>query len=157
MRRYIAGAAVRRCARRRRAYPGTVQVLIDADNLGASRIAAFLRALPAGEADVVVAGSPRALAAVAWPRRSRIVEIEGWQRADMVLVEAYRHGRDPLVLVSGDGDFAGLVRGHAGDVLVVSDRPASGLRVGTVIDPVIDGLEALRRWFDAVLDVPLAP
>jgi hypothetical protein len=131
-----------------------MQVLIDADNLSAARLTAFLRALPADEADVVVAGSPRALGALTWPSTAHVVEIEGWQRADMLLVEAYRHGDEPLVLVSGDGDFAGLVRGHRGDVLVVSDRPASGLRgVGTVIDPVIDGLDALRAWFDAVLDL----
>jgi hypothetical protein len=130
-----------------------MQVLIDADNLSAPRLAAFLRALPAHEADVLVAGSPRALAAVTWPTSAEVVAIEGWQRADMLLVEAYRHSDEPLVLVSGDGDFAGLVRGHRGDVLVVSDRPASGLRgVGTVLDPVIDGVEALRIWFDAVLD-----
>lgn len=131
-----------------------MQVLIDADNLSTPRLEAFLRALPHADADITIAGSPRALAAVRWPRRSRIVEVEGWQRADLVLVEAYRPGSEPLVLVSGDGDFAGLVRGHGGDVLVVSDRPASGLRVGTVIDPVLDGLDALRRWFDAVLDAP---
>jgi hypothetical protein len=48
------------------------------------------------------------------------------------------------------------VRGHRGDVLVVSDRPAGGLRgVGAVIDPVIDGLDALRDWFDAVLDTTM--
>jgi hypothetical protein len=130
-----------------------MQVLIDADNLGASRLAAFLRALPVGEADVLVAGSARALAAVDWPSGARVVEVEGWQRADMLLMEAYRHGAEPLVLVSGDGDFVGLVRGHRGDVLVVSDRPASGLRdAGTVLDPVLDGLDALRAWFDAVLD-----
>jgi hypothetical protein len=132
-----------------------MQVLIDADNLSAARLAAFVRALPADEADVLVAGSPRALSAVEWPRTARVVEVEGWQRADMLLVEAYRQGGEPLVLVSGDGDFAGLVRGHRGDVLVVSDRPASGLRgAGTVLDPVIDGLDAVRGWFDAVLDVP---
>jgi hypothetical protein len=130
-----------------------VQVLIDADNLSASRLEAFLRVLPAEEADVIVAGSPRALGAVRWPARARLLEVEGWQRADITLVEAYRAGDEPLVLVSGDGDFAGLVRGHRGDVLVVSDRPASGLRgVGTVLDPVLDGLDALRRWFDAVID-----
>jgi hypothetical protein len=131
-----------------------MQVLIDADNLSAARLAAFLRALPVDESDVLVVGSPRALGAVDWPRAARVVEAEGWQRADILLVEAYRGGEEPLVLVSGDGDFAGLVRGHRGPVLVVSDRPASGLRgVGRVLDPLIDGVEELRRWFDAVLDV----
>lgn len=131
-----------------------IQVLVDADNLSAPRLRALLRAIPIDEADVIVAGSPRALSAVDWPSSVRVVDIEGWQRADM-LVEAYRGGDDPLVLVSGDGDFAGVVRGHAGPVLVVSDRPASGLRgVGSVIDPVIDGVDKLRTWFDAVVDQP---
>lgn len=139
---------------RRPTYAGSmIQVLVDADNLSAARLRALLRAVPLDESDVLVAGSPRALAAVDWPTSARVVQVEGWQRADMLLVEAYRGGTEPLVLVSGDGDFAGLVRGHAGPVLVVSDRPASGLRgVGSVIDPVIDGVEALRSWFDAVLD-----
>ena len=136
---------------------GRVQVLIDADNLSTPRIEAFLRVLPEHEATVVVAGSPRALSALSWPPRARIVAVEGWQSADMVLVDAYLPGAEPLVLVSGDGDFAGLVRGHRGDVLIVSDRPAASLRGrGAVLDPVLDGVEALRRWFDAVTDRPLA-
>ena len=46
---------------------------------------------------------------------------------------------------------------HAGPVLVISDRPASRLRAaGTVVDPVVDGLDAVRNWFDAVLDEPVA-
>lgn len=132
-----------------------IQILVDADNLSAPRLRALLRAIPLDESDVFVAGSPRALAAVEWPSSARVVQIEGWQRADMLLVESYRAGDDPLVLVSGDGDFAGVVRGHGGPVLVVSDRPASGLRgVGSVLDPVIDGVDALRSWFDAVIDAP---
>lgn len=130
-----------------------IQVLIDADNVSAPRIRALLRALPLDEAEIVVAGSPRALAGAAWPGTARVVEIEGWQQADLVLVEAYRSGVDPLVLVSGDGDFGMLAGSHAGPVLVISDRPASRLRsAGTVIDPVLDGLDAVRHWFDAVLD-----
>jgi hypothetical protein len=98
-----------------------------------------------------VAGSPRALAAVGWPARARLIEIEGWQQADAALARAYRPGAEPLVLASGDGDFVHLARGHAGPVLVVSDRPAARLRdVGTVVDPVTQGLAALRQWFDAV-------
>lgn len=134
-----------------------MQVLIDADNLSAPRIEAFLRVLPEHEARVVVAGSPRALAGVRWPSRSTVIAVEGWQSADMVLVDSYRPDADPLVLVSGDGDFAGLVRGHRGDVLIVSDRPAASLRgSGAVLDPVQDGIEALRHWFDAVTDRPMA-
>ena len=130
-----------------------MQVLIDADNLTAPRLQALLRTLPRGEAEIVVAGSPLALAAVSWPSNARIIEIQGWQRADLALVEAYRNGDHPLVLASGDGDFAMLAANHRGDVLIVSDKPSSRLRdVGTVIDPITDGINALRHWFDAVLD-----
>ena len=133
-----------------------IQVLIDADNLAAARIAAFLRAVPLSEVEIVVAGSPRALAGVAWPERARINAAEGWQQADLELIAAHRASDEPLVLVSGDGDFAMLAETHPGPVLVISDRPASRLRtVGTVIDPVIDGLDPVRRWFDAVLDSTL--
>jgi hypothetical protein len=130
-----------------------IQVLVDADNLSAPRLRALLRTLPAGDTDLVVAGSPRALAAVTWPAGATVTAVEGWQEADLVLVAAYRRGREPLVLASGDGDFAMLAGGHPGPVLVVADHPASRLRAaGTVVDPVIDGLGALRRWFDAVGD-----
>jgi hypothetical protein len=128
-----------------------IQVLVDADNVPAARLRALLRVLLAGGIDLVVAGSPRALAAVAWPTRARLTEIEGWQQADAVLARAYRPGHEPLVLASGDGDFVHLARTHAGPVLVVSDRPAARLRdVGTLVDPVTDGLGPLRSWFDAV-------
>lgn len=130
-----------------------IQVLIDADNVSAPRVRALLKAVPSGEAEVVVAGSPRALAGVTWPATARVVEIEGWQQADLVLVEAYRAGTEPLVLVSGDGDFGMLAGTHGGPVLVISERPASRLRAaGTVVDPILDGLDAVRHWFDAVLD-----
>lgn len=130
-----------------------MQALIDADNLTPARLAAVLRVLPLAETDVVVAGSPAALARVGWPTSARVLPVEGWQAADAVLARAYRAGPDPLVLASGDGDFAHLARGHAGPVLVVSGRPAGPLRdLATVLDPVTDGLDALRHWFDAVLD-----
>lgn len=130
-----------------------IQILVDADNLSAARIRAFLRAVPLDEVDMVAAGSPRALAGVQWPEAARVLEVEGWQQADLALVEAHRAGPDPLVLVTGDGDFAMLAATHPGPVLVVSDRPAFRLRsAGTVVDPVVDGLDAVRHWFDAVLD-----
>jgi hypothetical protein len=129
-----------------------LQVLVDADNVPAARLRALLAALPAGGVELIVAGSPRALAAVAWPRRARIVEVEGWQQADAVLARAYRAGTDPLILASGDGDFVHLARGHAGPVLVVADRPAWRLRdAGTFVDPVTEGLGPIRRWLDAVI------
>lgn len=135
-----------------------IQVLIDADNVSAPRVQALLRAVPTGEAEVVVAGSPQALNGVDWPPGARVMQVEGWQQADLVLVDAYRSGTDPLVLVSGDGDFGLLAGAHAGPVLVISDRPASRLRTaGTVIDPVLDGVDAVRHWFDAVLDSAMDP
>jgi hypothetical protein len=130
-----------------------IQVLVDADNLSAPRIRAFLTAVPLDEVDLFVAGSPRALAGVDWPEQAKVVDVEGWQQADLALVEAHRADTQPLVLVSGDGDFAMLAATHPGPVLIVSDRPASRLRAaGTVVDPVVDGLDAVRHWFDAVLD-----
>lgn len=130
-----------------------IQILVDADNVNAARLQAFLRAVPMDEAEIVVAGNPRALAAVVWPPSAIVRAVQGWQQADLDLIAAYRHGPDPLVLVTGDGDFSMLAATHPGPVLVISDRPASRLReAGTVVDPVIDGLDAVRRWFDAVLD-----
>lgn len=130
-----------------------IQVLVDADNVSAPRIAALLRALPLDEVEIVVAGSPRALAGVRWPAQARRTQIEGWQQADLVLMDAYRPGSDGLVLVTGDGDFGMLASTHGGPVLVISDRPASRLRAaGTVVDPVHEGADAVRYWFDAVTD-----
>lgn len=127
-----------------------LQVLIDADNLPEARIRALLRALP-GDARIVVAGSPRAIGAVAWPVRARVLSVEGWQQADAALAGAYVRGGDPLVLASGDGDFALLLSSHPGPVLVVADRPSVRLRdAARVVDPVTDGLAPLRDWLDAV-------
>jgi hypothetical protein len=130
-----------------------IQVLVDADNVSAPRLRAFLRAVPLDEVELVVAGSPAAVAGAAWPAQAHIHEVEGWQQADLALVAAYRPGADPLVVVSGDGDFSMLAATHKGPVLVISERPASRLRAsGTVVDPIVDGLDAVRHWFDAVLD-----
>lgn len=102
---------------------------------------------------MIVAGHPRSIAAVQWPGSAAVHHAEGWQAADLVLVEAYRADDQPLVLVTGDGDFSLVAARHDGPVLVISDRPASRLRASaTVVDPVLDGLEAVRGWFDAVLD-----
>ena len=130
-----------------------IQVLIDADNLTAPRLAALLKVLPLQECRLIVVGSPAALGRVKWPRSAHIVAAEGWQAADVVLAESYLPNAEPLVLASGDGDFGAVAAGHQGPVLIVSDRPASMLRrAGTVIDPIHDGLNALRDWFDAVTD-----
>lgn len=123
-----------------------LQVLVDADNLHRTRLAALLSALPEYAA-ITAAGSPRVLAAVVWPSRTALLPRTGWQRADLELAGAYRPDDGPLVLATGDGDFAQLGRRHAGHVLVVSDAPSAHLRaVGTVLDPVHEGPEAVRTW-----------
>jgi hypothetical protein len=125
-----------------------IQVLVDADNVDPFRTRAVLAALADVAADVVVAGHPRALARVEWPAAATVVAAAGWQRADLVLAEAYRPSDDPLVLVSGDGDFGLLVGRHNGPVLVVSEAASYRLLGGrvTVVDPVLDGVEPLRQW-----------
>lgn len=132
-----------------------LQVLVDADNVDPFRTRAVLAALAAldgVEADVVVAGHPRALARVDWPEAATVVQAAGWQRADLVLAEAYRPGDEPLVLVSGDGDFGLLVGRHGGPVLVVSEAASSRLAGHDVfvVDPVTDGVEPLGQWLDRV-------
>ncbi len=138
-----------------------VQVLVDADNLTSARLRLLVDALGAlddvADTDVrmVVAGAQAAVDDVAWPSYAEILHATGWQRADVVLVEAYEAHDDreaPLVLASGDGDFALLASRHAGPVLVVSGSPSSRLRDNaTVVDPAMVGVDPLRRWLRAVL------
>lgn len=132
-----------------------IQVLIDADNLPVHHLEGLLRALPLDEVALVVAGSGEALGMVEWPPPAMVHHVVGPQEADAALLAAYRPGAAPLVVASGDKDFAGIVRGHGGPVLVVADRPAKALQaVAEVIDPVRDGIDAVRRWFDDRLDAP---
>lgn len=129
-----------------------LQVLIDADNVPPARVYAVLAALPS-YAEIVVVGSAFALGRVEWPAQAHVEEASGWQRADLALAQIYQGGEHPLVIVSGDGDFALLAQQHEGPVLVVSEAASSRLRrVATVIDPVHDGLDRLRSWFTAVGD-----
>ena len=129
-----------------------LQVLVDADNVPPARIRAVLAELPS-YADIVAIGSARALARVGWPENARVEEATGWQRADVVLAQIHEGGDDPLVLVSGDGDFALLAQQHRGPVLVVSEAASAQLRrVATVIDPVHDGTDRPRGWLAAVLE-----
>ena len=137
-----------------------VQVLVDADNLTSARLRLLVEALatleaPDSEVRMVVAGAQGAVDDVAWPAYAEVLHATGWQRADVVLVEAYEaHGdrEAPLVLASGDGDFALLASRHAGPVLVVSGSPSSRLRDNaTVVDPAMVGVDPLRRWLRAVL------
>lgn len=126
-------------------------MLVDADNVVGARLQALLDALPAQDATIVAAGRPEALAGVRWPPGTRLLSRTGWQRADVALARAYQPHEGPLLLVSGDGDFALLAARHPGPVLVVSEAPAAGLRAAApVLDPVHDGLEALRAWLAAV-------
>jgi hypothetical protein len=127
-----------------------LQVLIDADNVPRSRLVAVLAVLPR-DAEIVVAGSPQILDRIGWPAGARLLPRTGWQRADLELAAAYRQDDGPLILVSGDGDFAHLARRHGGHVLVVSQAPSAQLRgVGTTLDPVHDGPDAIRDWLVAV-------
>ena len=132
-----------------------IQVLVDADNVPGGLLARLLRALPVDEVALVVAGSRRAVRVLDWPGGASVHRVSGPQRADDVLLAAYRPGSEPLVLVSGDKGFARVVRRHAGPVLVVTDRPAKALRAAApVLDPARDGVAALRAWFDAHVDAP---
>ena len=134
-----------------------VQVLVDADNLTSARLRLLVAALSQvsdGQATMVVAGAAAAVDDVEWPAYAEIRYATGWQRADVALVEAYEERGDresPLVLASGDGDFALLASRHGGPVLVVSGSPSSRLRDNaTVADPAMVGVEPLRRWLRAV-------
>ena len=131
----------------------TVQILIDADNLGVPRLrllVAALEAAPSG--DVVIAGAPAALEAVDWPPQAQVLPASGWQGADILLARAYRTDDRPLLLATGDGDFAQLARRHPGPVLVVGgafsrSRTFAGPRIATN-DPAADGGAQLRAWLD---------
>jgi hypothetical protein len=130
-----------------------LQVLVDADNVPPVRVAALISLLPDTDVRLVAVGRPTAIARVEWPSYAEVVVAAGWQRADIALTLAYdvAAGDDPLVIVSGDGDFALLAGRHAGPVLVVSEAASSRLRdVATVVDPVVDGLDPLRHWLAAV-------
>ena len=136
-----------------------VQVLVDADNLTSARLRLLveaLDALDAADVRMVVAGAESAGEDVAWPSYAEVLHATGWQRADVVLVEAYEAAGDretPLVLASGDGDFALLASRHGGPVLVVSGSPSSRLRDNaTVVDPAMTGVDPLLRWLRAVVD-----
>ncbi|HEX4099602.1 MAG: hypothetical protein WAN20_19165 [Pseudonocardiaceae bacterium] len=130
-----------------------MQVLIDADNLDVPRLrllVAALEAAPSG--DVVIAGAPAALEAVDWPPQAQVLPASGWQGADILLARAYRTDDRPLLLATGDGDFAQLARRHPGPVLVVGgafsrSRTFAGPRIATN-DPAADGGAQLRAWLD---------
>jgi hypothetical protein len=132
-----------------------VQVLVDADNLDAPRLRLLVAALEAAleaspSVDVVVAGAPAALDALDWPSAAQVLPASGWQGADLLLARTYRADDRPLLLATGDGDFAQLARRHPGPVLLVSgtssrSRAFIGPRISTT-DPASDGGAQLRSW-----------
>ncbi len=123
-------------------------MLVDADNVAPPRLSPVL-ALLGGVADVRLTASGRAgaLRRLSWPPGTALLPHAGWQRADLALAEAYRPDIDPLVLISGDGDFGLLAARHPGPVLVVSGAASGRLRDGTtVVDPATEGVEPIRSW-----------
>jgi hypothetical protein len=128
-----------------------VQVLVDADNLDVPRLRLLVAALEASpSADVVVAGALPVLEAVDWPLGAQVLPASGWQGADLLLARAYRADDRPLLLATGDGDFAQLARRHPGPVLLVGgtssrSRAFTGPRIMTT-DPAADGGAQLRAW-----------
>jgi hypothetical protein len=125
-----------------------LQVLVDADNVAPPRLAPVLKLL-AEVPDVRITASGRrsALARLDWPEQAHLLPSTGWQRADLALAQAYRPTDDPLLLVSGDGDFGLLATRHPGPVLVVSGAASGRLRDGTtVVDPATEGVGPIRAW-----------
>ena len=128
-----------------------MQVLVDADNLDVPRLRLLVTALEAAvSADVVVAGATAALEALDWPPHARVLPAAGWQGADLLLARAYRAEDRPLLLATGDGDFAQLARRHPGPVLVVSCTSSRSHALAashiTPTDPALDGGAQLRAW-----------
>jgi hypothetical protein len=128
-----------------------MQVLVDADNLDVPRLRLLVAALQAAScADVVVAGASAVLNAVDWPPDTQLIPATGWQGADLLLARAYRAEDRPLLLATGDGDFAQLARRHPGPVLVVSSTAnrSHNLTAPHVVptDPALDGGAQLRAW-----------
>jgi hypothetical protein len=136
-----------------------LRVLVDADNVSARRLQPVLDLLSAladgdGTAAPVLrltaSGSAAALRRLDWPAGSELLEHAGWQRADLALATAYSPEDAPLLLVSGDGDFALLAARHPGSVLVVSGAPSGRLRdIASVVDPATDGVDPIADWLRA--------
>jgi hypothetical protein len=130
----------------------SVQVLVDADNVVPRRLQPVLdllveRVVPAR---IVASGRAAVLRRLRWRAGTDLRSAAGWQRADLALADAYVPNADPLLLVSGDGDFGLLATRHPGPVLVVSGAASGRLREGTtVVDPAADGLATIEHWLDA--------
>ena len=120
-----------------------LQVLIDADNVLPRRIRPVLDLLAelGTKTRVTVSGRREALDQVEWPAGAELLAHAGWQQADLALANAYSPSDDPLLLVSGDGDFGLLAANHPGPVLVVSGAASNRLRQrALVVDPAAEGV-----------------
>jgi hypothetical protein len=135
-----------------------LQVLVDADNVAPPRLQPVLDLLSAlldADGDrppvrVTASGSRAALGRVRWPAGAELLQHAGWQRADLALAEAYRPADEPLLLVTGDGDFGLLAARHPGDVLVVSGAASGRLREHSiVVDPATEGVTPIATWLAA--------
>ncbi|HZY76587.1 MAG TPA: hypothetical protein VFE40_09735 [Jatrophihabitantaceae bacterium] len=135
-----------------------LQVLVDADNVAPPRLQPVLDLLSAllsadpgrTQTRMTASGRRAALDRLSWPAGMRLLEHEGWQRADVALAEAYSPGAHPLILVTGDGDFALLAARHPGDVLVVSGAASGRLRDhALVVDPATEGTGPILAWLAA--------
>jgi hypothetical protein len=131
-----------------------LRVLVDADNVAPQRIAPVLDLLSrVAHVRITASGRREALARVAWPADAELMEHVGWQRADLALAEAYSPAAEPLVLITGDGDFGLLASRHPGPVLVISGAASGRLRDGTtVVDPALEGVEPIRGGLAAHAD-----
>ncbi len=126
-----------------------LQVLIDADNVLPRRIRPVLDLLAelGTRIRLTVSGRQHALDQLAWPDGAELLAHAGWQQADLALAGAYSPSDDPLILISGDGDFGLLATRHPGPVLVVSGAASNRLRPrALVVDPAAEGVDAIRAW-----------
>ena len=129
-----------------------LRVLVDADNLVPRRLQPVLDLLATitSPVSITASGGQHALDRVRWPDNAELIASAGWQRADASLAASYIPSADPLVLITGDGDFALLAERHPGPVLVVSGAASGRLRNGTtVVDPATDGLAPISAWLAA--------
>jgi len=130
-----------------------LRVLVDADNVAPQRIEPVLALLTdVPGVRITASGRAQALAGLSWPDGTELLEHAGWQRADLALADAYSPAAEPLVLITGDGDFGLLATRHPGPVLVISGAASARLRDGTtVVDPALDGLAPVEAWLAANL------
>ena len=128
-----------------------LRVLVDADNVVPRRVEPVLALLTDVPVRITASGRGEALARVSWPAGTELLEHAGWQRADLALADAYSPAAEPLVLITGDGDFGLLASRHPGPVLVISGAASARLRDGTtVVDPALDGLAPVEAWLAQV-------